>query len=56
MTSESSFMRPSVLVAFLTGLVVAALALRKRKANAVPILADLNKRYDIDEYIGDEQL
>lgn len=49
-------MKPSVVAAIIAGLVLAAMAFRKHRSHVVPILADPNKRYDIDEYIGDERL
>ncbi len=49
-------MKPSVIAAFVASFIAVALAMRKRESVPVVALTDLNKRYDIDEYIGNEAL
>jgi hypothetical protein len=49
-------MKPSVIAAFVASVIALAFAMRKRESVPAFALTDANKRYDIDEYIGDEQL
>ena len=49
-------MKPSTVAAILAGFVVVTLVMRKKTALPSPVLADPNKRYDIAEYIADEEL
>jgi hypothetical protein len=49
-------MKLSVIAAFVATVVAVSLALRKREPVPKSAPADADKRYDIDEYLGEEQL
>ena len=49
-------MKPSLIAAFVASVIALAFAMRKRVSVPRLALTDANKRYDIDEYIGDEEL
>ena len=48
--------KPSIIAAIVAGFVVVVLALRKKSAQSLPAFADSDIRYDIDEYIAEEEL
>ena len=56
MTSGGATVKPSVIAAIVAGFVLLALAMRKKSTPLLPILTDSNIRYDIDEYIADDEL
>ena len=49
-------MKPSIIAALVASFIAVALAMRKREAVLTIVSADANKRYAIDEYIGNEEL
>ena len=60
MTSGDASVTPSVarsvVAAIAAGVVLLVIAMRKKSIPLLPILMDSNIRYDIDEYIGDDEL
>jgi len=56
MNSTEASVRPSVVAAIVAGAVLLLIAIRKKAAPISPILTDSNIRYDIDEYISDDEL
>ena len=55
-TSGESSVKPSVVAALVAGAVLLLLTIRKKTAPMLPMLTDSNIRYDIDEYISDDEL
>ena len=44
------------IAAIVTGLIIVPFIIRKCKRQLLPIQTDENKRYDIEEYIADQEL
>ena len=49
-------MKPTVIATIVASFIAVILAMRKRDSMPSIALADTNKRYDIDEFIGTEEL
>ena len=49
-------MKPSIIATIVASFIALVLAMRKRDSIPSIALADTDKRYDIDEYIGTEEL
>ncbi|HZY11004.1 MAG TPA: hypothetical protein VFF29_07605 [Bacteroidota bacterium] len=49
-------MKGWTLAAIVTGIIIFPLIVRKNKPNLLPIHTDPNKRYDIEEYLSDQEL
>jgi len=55
-TSIHESVKPSVLAALFAGVVLFVFAIRKKHHPQVPAFVNSDIRYDIEEYIGDDEL
>ncbi len=51
-----SLMKHWLIAAIVTGIVVFPMMLRKKKVKPIPLPTDLDKRYNIDEFLTEEEL
>lgn len=49
-------MKGWTIAAIVTGIIIFPFIVRKNKRNLLPIHTDSNKRYDIEEYLSDQEL
>ena len=49
-------MKQWLIAAIVTGIVMLPVVVRKKKVETVPVPTDMEKRYDIDEFVGEENL
>ncbi len=54
--TTENFMKPSLFSTLIAGVILFAISIHKKKNQPVPVLADTDKRYDIEEFITDEEL
>lgn len=49
-------MKGWTIAAIVTGIIIFPIIVRKTKCHLLPIHTDPNKRYDIEEYLSDQEL
>lgn len=49
-------MKQWLIAAIVTGIVMLPVVVRKKKLEPVPVPTDTDKRYNIDEFVSDENL